>query len=186
MQKTQKYISKVATLFVLIFLLGTACNKKNSYKQPVLGNRSVALIEIDGYQFKDLNKNGKLDKYEDWRLEISDRVADLQSQMTLEEKVGFMLISTINMGGPPPKITSDFSEEETLMENNFFTRKPLAMPALFVSGTTKGVTERNLRHFILRANTDAKTIAEWHNKLQALTESTRLYLNLMMELVINE
>jgi beta-glucosidase len=36
------------------------------------------------------------------------------------------------------------------------------------------VNERHLRHFILRANTDSKTIAEWHNKLQALAESTRL------------
>lgn len=169
-----------------ILLISQSCKQKPEYVQPELGTRSAKILELDSYQFKDLNKNGELDKYEDWRLPVDERVADLQSQMTLEEKVGFMLISTINMGGssmmggrrgmggPPPIITSDFSEEETLMETNFFTRKPLEMPALFVSGTTKGVNERHLRHFILRANTDAKTIAEWHNKLQALTESTRL------------
>ncbi len=164
-------------------MLFSACNEKTKYVQPELGSRSVELLEVDGFQFKDLNKNAVLDNYEDWRLTTDERVADLLSQMTLEEKVGFMLISTINMAGssmrpvpgaPRQKITSDFSEEETVMDMNFFTRKPLPIPALFISGTTKGVNERHLRHFIIRANTDAKTMAEWSNKLQALSESTRL------------
>lgn len=174
------------TYLVLLFgilMLFSACNEKTKYVQPELGSRSVELLEVDGFQFKDLNKNAVLDNYEDWRLTTDERVADLLSQMTLEEKVGFMLISTINMAGssmrpvpgaPRQKITSDFSEEETVMDMNFFTRKPLPIPALFISGTTKGVNERHLRHFIIRANTDAKTMAEWSNKLQALSESTRL------------
>jgi beta-glucosidase len=77
-------------------------------------------------------------------------------------------------GGAGEKITSDFSEQDVTMEQNFFTRKPLPVPAMFVSGTTKGVNKRHLRHFILRVNTDARTIAEWSNKLQKLTEETRL------------
>jgi beta-glucosidase len=170
-------------LFSGILMLLPACNEKTKFVQPELGSRSVDMLEDGGFQFKDLNKNGVLDNYEDWRLTTDERVADLLSQMTLEEKVGFMLISTINMAGssmrfepgaPHPKITSDFSEEETLMEVNFFTRKPLPIPALFISGTTKGVNERHLRHFIIRANTDAITMAVWSNKLQALAESTRL------------
>ncbi len=172
-------------LFILFVFVLQSCNQKTTFIQPELETRSVKIMEQDGYRFKDLNKNNELDRYEDWRLPVDDRVADLCSQMTLEEKVGLMLISTINMGGStgmmgrgmggaPQKITSDFSEEESLMETNFFTRKPLPVPALFVSGTTKGVTERHLRHFILRVDTDARIIAEWHNKLQALTESTRL------------
>ena len=176
--------SQWISLPLCLLLLLTAGCSRTGYLQPELGYRTVTLLEEDGYRFKDLNKNGSLDPYEDWRLPTEKRVADLLSQMTLEEKVGFMLISTINMagsggmmrppGGPRPKITSDFSEEEMEMDRNFFTRKPLPMPTLFVSGTTKGVKERHLRHFILRASTDARIIAEWSNKLQALTESTRL------------
>lgn len=173
------------TLLIAILVLSQSCTTNPKHVQPELGNQSVPLLNVDEYQFKDLNKNGMLDNYEDWRLSVDERVADLRGQMTLEEKIGFMLISTINMGGSSgmrgrapggerQKITSDFSEEESLMKVNFFTRKPLPVPALFVSGTTKGVNERHLRHFILRANTDAKTIAEWHNKLQALAESSRL------------
>ena len=170
-------------LLLWILMLLPACNEKTKYVQPELGSRTVELLEVDGFQFRDLNKNGVLDSYEDWRLTTDKRVADLLSQMTLEEKAGFMLISTINMAGssmrpvpgaPRQKITSDLSEEETVMDRNFFTRKPLPIPALFISGTTKGVNERHLRHFIIRANTDAITMAEWSNKLQTLSESTRL------------
>ena len=34
------------------------------------------LYDVDsGYYFKDLNKNGKIDKYEDWRLDIMAQAA---------------------------------------------------------------------------------------------------------------
>ncbi|MEZ5072497.1 MAG: hypothetical protein R2751_16405 [Bacteroidales bacterium] len=70
-----------------------------------------------------MNKNGRLDSYEDWRLDSDARAADLLAQMTLEEKVGFMLISTINMAsasdeagaggfGQNREVTSDLSEED--------------------------------------------------------------------------
>lgn len=36
--------------------------------QPELVARVKDVIEADGYQFKDLNDNGELDPYEDWRL----------------------------------------------------------------------------------------------------------------------
>ncbi len=41
---------------------------------------------IDGC--RDLNKNGKIDPYENWRVPIEQRVEDLLSQMTLQEKIG--------------------------------------------------------------------------------------------------
>ena len=59
-------------LFGLILLI-PACNKTN-YMQPELGKRSVTLVEKNGYQFKDLNKNDKLDKYEDY---LVHKIADL-------------------------------------------------------------------------------------------------------------
>jgi beta-glucosidase len=68
-------------------------------KQPVLGARKAPTLKIKQFEFKDLNKNNRLDKYEDWRLSIEDRVEDLVAQMTLEEKLGFMLISTTRMAG---------------------------------------------------------------------------------------
>ena len=46
------------------------------------------IIQVDGLSFKDLNGNGQLDVYEDWREEDTARAADLLSQMTLDEKIG--------------------------------------------------------------------------------------------------
>ncbi|MCC9138460.1 glycoside hydrolase family 3 C-terminal domain-containing protein [Pontibacter silvestris] len=48
---------------------------------------------IDGFTFADLNHNGKLDRYEDYRLSMQDRINDLVNQMTDEEKAS-MLIGT--------------------------------------------------------------------------------------------
>ena len=50
----------------------------------------TTILEVDGLKFKDLNKNGELDVYEDWRADIDDRVADLISQMTVEEEAGLL------------------------------------------------------------------------------------------------
>lgn len=151
-------------------------------KQPDLGVRSVIILKKGGFEFKDLNKNGKLDKYEDWRLPVETRINDLITKMTIEEKVGFMLISTTRLKGdggfdrnaPKEEITSGFNESDQTQNMNMFTRKPLPYPMMMAAGTTRGVEQSNLRHFILRANTSAKIMAEWSNNLQALCESTRL------------
>lgn len=176
--------AKCTTL--LPFVLGTILVASPIFAQKPtqaqLGYRSAKIIKKSGLEFKDLNKNGKLDAYEDWRLPVETRVQDLISKMSIEEKVGFMLISTSRLAGdfsfqqnaPRAEITSGFNEEDLKQEINMFSRKPLPFPLLTASGTTKGVKERHLRHFILRANTSAKTMAEWANNLQALCEDTRL------------
>ena len=50
----------------------------------------TAILDVDGLKFKDLNKNGTLDVYEDWRKPTAERVADLIAQMTPEEEVGLL------------------------------------------------------------------------------------------------
>ena len=52
--------------------------------------------EVDGstLAFKDMNANGELDVWEDWRVEASERAADLASQLTTEQISGLMLFSS--------------------------------------------------------------------------------------------
>src|SRR6476646_4158549 len=50
----------------------------------------VKMLVVDGFAFKDLNRNGKLDKYEDWRLSSDERARDLAAQMTVEQIAGLM------------------------------------------------------------------------------------------------
>ncbi len=181
-------MKKALVLFFVIALSGTiACSDgaaQNTKKstQPILGAKEAKIIKSGHFEFKDLNKNGKLDKYEDWRLPAETRAKDLIAQMTLEEKIGFMLISTTRMAGdyvfqpnaPKGEITSDFNEDDLVQTTNMFTRKSLAIPILSAAGTTKAVNQIHQRHFILRANPSAKIIAEWSNNLQALCEKSRL------------
>lgn len=62
----------------------------------------VKILTIGGKHFKDLNKNGKLDKYEDWRLPVDERAKDLAKQMSIEEIAGLMLYSNHQaVPGPP-------------------------------------------------------------------------------------
>lgn len=174
--------AKLHLLILTTILSVQACTPEQTLEQPELGIRSVQLLTVDGYQFKDLNKNGELDAYEDWRLTTEERVDDLLAQMSLEEKAGFLLISSIAMEGgggfgrgpSTEQVTSALNEQDIWRSNNFFTRKPLPDSMLSFSATTKGILERNLRHFILRTNAPAKTTAEWSNNLQAVAESSRL------------
>ena len=175
-------LAALVTGLVLQHPAAIAQARSQAKSQPVLGTRSVQLLTLNKLKFKDLNKNGTLDAYEDWRLSSAERSRDLLGKMSLEEKVGFMLISSTRLkndwsfeapkGNDP--ITSDFNEADLVTEMNMFTRKPLPTPVMSAAGTTKGVTQFHLRHFILRANVSARTTAEWANKLQALCESDGL------------
>lgn len=153
-----------------LLLFATALFSCKQYEQPELGTRSVAIIQKGGYEFKDLNKNGILDKYEDWRLSSEKRAADLLSQMDIDEKIGFMIISQINMG---PQGTAELNERDQVTNRNNFTGEA-ADESINVSGTTKGIMERHLRHFILRANAPARLMAEWANNVQEVAEGSRL------------
>ncbi|ARK12692.1 glycoside hydrolase family 3 N-terminal domain-containing protein [Fibrella sp. ES10-3-2-2] len=174
----------IATCLLLVTFAVTdgQAQSKSSVQQPVLGVRSAKIITVDKRSFKDLNRNGQLDKYEDWRLPAEERSQDLVARMSVEEKVGFMLISTTRLKNDwsfeTPKnkepITSDFNESDLSTNTNMFTRKPLPTPLMNAAGTTKAVTQFHLRHFILRANVSARITAEWANKLQALCESDGL------------
>jgi beta-glucosidase len=149
--------------------------------QPILGARSAKIIDMSGMKFKDLNKNGKLDGYEDWRLTPAQRSKDLLSMMSLEEKVGFLLISDIRMkneggrgttsAGP---VSGEFNETDVVTETNIFTGEKLPERLMSSAGTTRGIKEFHLRHFIYRGNVAPTMIADWANKLQELCESTAL------------
>lgn len=162
--------------------------------QPTLGVRSVKIIAEGELKFRDLNRNGKLDKYEDWRLSSEDRSLDLLSKMSVEEKVGFMLINTTNLIGARKAeesnnklLASDFDETgravnpfgpqtgQSRGREGAGNRNGERIANMNSSaGTTKVVKEFHHRHFIFRANESARVIAEWANKLQALCESEPL------------
>ena len=86
----------VAVLLAAVMCLGVF----PALAEPALGQvRLVArvkdIIEVDGFQFKDLNDNGELDPYEDWRLSAEERAEDLLSQMSASQKAAQMVHLTL-------------------------------------------------------------------------------------------
>lgn len=73
-----------------LMMTGAFAEEAKAYEQPALNPRVKSIIEAEGYQFIDLNGNGALDVYEDWRLDADTRAADLVSQMTVREKIAQM------------------------------------------------------------------------------------------------
>jgi beta-glucosidase len=74
--------------------------QRSTPAQPMIGTRGAAVLERGGLRFRDLNRNGQLDPYEDWRLTPAARARDLVSRMTLEEKAGAMMHGTARTAGP--------------------------------------------------------------------------------------
>lgn len=178
----------------LVMLILFSCTGKISEPQPVLGTRSAEIIEKRGLKFKDLNKNGRLDKYEDWRLTAEERSKDLLSRMSLEQKAGFMLTNTLNPVGARKAEESDGKLKASDLDEGGLTQDPYASrgerqggrqgtPGMTgeriagmggSAGTTKVIKEFHNRHFIYRLNETARISAEWTNKIQALCESEPL------------
>lgn len=107
----------VGVVFVVLGIICTqAFGRQRAVYQQILEARVVDYVYQDGYRFKDLNKNSRLDAYEDWRLAIYQRVENLLGQMTLKEKAGMMLIDTMNAewGGEIPETGVQYIKNEKM------------------------------------------------------------------------
>ena len=135
----------------------------------------TAILEVDGLQFKDLNGNGKLDVYEDWRQDIDARVKDLYDQMTLEERAG--LFYHVNTCGDPTGV--DFADSRYMFAPGEITDESAAEG----SGGNAAFPAKSMWYYINVLNitthldntngTPAQQIV-YHNAMQALGEDSRL------------
>ena len=135
----------------------------------------TAILEVDGLQFKDLNGNGKLDVYEDWRQDIDARVKDLYDQMTLEERAG--LFYHANTCGDPRGV--DFADSRYMFAPGEIVNESAGDgsgggPAFNVKSMWYYINTLNITTHLDNTNgTPAQQIV-YHNAMQALGESTRL------------
>ena len=140
------YVAGVS--FALTLLI--SCQTQNS------GDTIVKTI--DGYTFRDLNKNGKLDVYEDARQPVSARVNDLLGQMTLDEKAGMLFINGA-------RINEDGSVED----------RPATGMFAFAPNGLNLVKQKKMNHFNLWQVPSPAAMAKWYNAMQRyVQDSTRL------------
>ena len=149
-------------IVVLVAALAGALFLVSRLKFRLASRRSLArlgpkapLIEVDGLRFRDLNKNGQLDVYEDPRRPIEERVEDLLAQMTIEEKVGMMFQPMLGCTA----------------EGDLVEERP-APPT--VSPTSELIAGRQIKHFNTVSSLAPRLMARWYNKLQKMAERTRL------------
>lgn len=106
--------------------------------------------DVTGY--RDLNGNGRLDPYEDPRLSAHERTQDLLGRLSLEEKVGLLFHTVIEIG-----------PGGTLLEES---------GAISKSPTSEVVLQRGMNHFNVHRISSAREAARWNNALQRLAEQT--------------
>lgn len=124
----------------------------------------VKLIAEDGYAFKDLNRNGKLDKYEDWRLGFEERAIDLASQLSDEEIAGLMLYSAHQQ---IPAQSKGYGAST-------YDGKPLeesgAKPSDLSDEQKAFLKDDNLRAVLITKVQSPEIAAQWNNNVQAYVE----------------
>ena len=124
----------------------------------------VGILTVDGYAFKDLNRNGSLEPYEDWRLPAEIRAEDLASRLPVEEIAGMMLYSShqsVPSGGG-------------MFGGATYGGKPFAESGAKASDLSdtqkKFLTEDNLRAVLVTTVESPAVAAQWNNNMQALVE----------------
>jgi beta-glucosidase len=160
-----------------VILLMTACTQKPVEEQhdgytlihqdgPTLGYSPASGVQIlreGDYAFKDLNRNGQLDKYEDWRLGLDERIADLAAQLSREEIAGLMLYSNHQA------IPSVGSWGNGTYDGKIYAES--GAPAWALTDDQKRfLSEDNLRHLLITTVESPEVAARWSNAAQAFVE----------------
>ena len=174
-----RFCKSIVAVFLLQFITGNLFAQQNNaaaennFKTvsnkngPILGYSpasGVKIITVSGLKFKDLNKNGQLDKYEDWRLDVDARAKDLAAKMTKEQIAGLMLYSGHEAVPASPRVFGAAT----------YGGKPFLESGAKASDITdqqkKFLTEDNLRHVLVTRLQSPEVAARWNNNVQALVE----------------
>ena len=157
--------------FLFVFFIKISFGQRSYDHQPTLGAHTVEVLYDGSLKFKDLNKNGQLDVYEDWRQPVEKRIADLMAQMGLEEKVGMLLINTLNAGsyGKMTERAVEFIEDEKM------TR------FIFRNGVTNDPSREVAGGGFRGVEITPYEAAQFMNSVQEVAENTRLGIPLLFK-----
>jgi beta-glucosidase len=135
---------------------------------PALGAADEQhIIVADGLAFKDLNRNGVLDPYEDWRLPWEERIDDLASRLSIEEIAGLMLYSShqsITRVNPFAALGYRGRDEKDTRENTWD----------LTESQKNFLKNDHVRHVLLAQVENSITAAKWNNRVQAFAEGLGL------------
>lgn len=171
--------------FVMAILCGSTATAQQKFTSETAGNHTiiknqggqllgyspasgVKILTVDGLAFKDLNKNGKLDKYEDWRLPLDVRAKDLAGKMSVEQIAGLMLYSRHQpIPAAPAGPFAGTYHGKVFAESG-------AKASDLSDQQIDFLTKDNVRHVLVTSVQSPTIAAEWNNNVQALTEGIGL------------
>ncbi len=128
----------------------------------------VTIVTVDRLGFKDLNKNGQLDNYEDWRLPADERAKDLAAKMSIEQIGGLMLYSRHQA---IPAASSGFMAA-TYNEKSF--EESGAKASDLNDQQKEFLSKDNLRHVLITSVQSPEVAALWNNNAQSFVEGIGL------------
>ncbi len=160
------FLSIIALLVIAVIGIAIFLWRFNSAASDQLGTlgEEAPILTTGGVTYRDLNKNGSLDPYENPNAPLETRVQDLVGQMTLEEKAGTMFIT---MSG----ITSDGAPQDAPE----FNGDPFGIILPIMMGTNaEMLVEKKMNSFNIVNPWPAEILARHNNLLQKRAERTRL------------
>ncbi|MCD9615862.1 glycoside hydrolase family 3 protein [Chryseobacterium gleum] len=167
----KRTVLNIAALFLGVTAFSQNIQMVTNPKGPVLGysaDSGVKILTIGGNKFKDLNRNGKLDQYEDWRLPVDERAKDLASKMSVEQIAGLMLYSG-HQSVPAP--ADGFRAGKY---NGKLYKESGAKASDLTDQQKKFLKEDNLRHVLVTTVESPEIAAQWSNNIQAYIEGLGL------------
>src|SRR6056300_537957 len=146
-------ITSIILMLLMVLLIYTINSRRSTSAYMAELGPEAPILYDNGVAYRDLNKNGIKDIYESVEAPIDERVDDLISQMTIEEKAGTLFI---NMIGVHP--------DGGLMEHPVLS-DPFS---LLMAPTTEMVIGKHMNHFNIRAAYSKEVMLSWYNAIQKM------------------
>lgn len=164
-------------LYILLILSYVSCTRVSEYGDimfvsqrhgPKLGvsvSSGVSVLSQDGWSFKDADKDGVLDTFEDWRQAPEQRATDLAAVLTVEEMVGLALHS--------PQQQIPYKKNKPTYSGLSYAESGVE-PWTLTDIQKECIKERHMRHFLIKTVESVEAAVKWNNAAQALAESGRI------------
>ena len=145
---------------------------------PIIGVINKKVISQEGLYFKDLNGDGKLHIYKDWRKDPQERAESLVKELSVDDKIGLLFANSWKMG--IYQENKNMVDKTGLLNEEVVEQDESIFNVEKTYGTTFTLKKMGIRHLILRQNPKPDQLCDWLNELNRLSEETEYAIPVML------